>query len=62
METTRYVVDRTGQVREEPVQNGRVEGFTPGKDRFHFASKAEADAKALEIQAAHEGREVTRGQ
>ena len=61
METTRFVVNRAGTVREEPVKNGRVEGFTPGKDRFHFADKAQAEQKALELQAAAKGQEVTRG-
>jgi len=61
MDATRFVVNRAGTVREEPVKNGRVEGFTPGKDRFHFASKAEAEAKGLELQAADKGQAVTRG-
>lgn len=61
MDSVRYIVNRAGQVREGQVVDGRVQGFKPGQDRFHFAAKADADAKALELLALSEGKAVTRG-
>ena len=59
--SVRYIVDRAGQVREGEVVGGRVPDFKPGSDRFHFADKADADAKATELLALLEGKAVTRG-